>query len=79
MDLGAIGTTINNFIDIATAIGGLLVVLFLILAGIYFVTSGGSPQGVERAKGAAFNAAVGLAVILSARAITALITNAVAR
>lgn len=79
MDIGPLQTTFDNLITVAQVIGGLLFVFFLSLAGIWFMTSGGNPQGVDRAKGAAVNACVGLALIFSARAIQALINNLVAR
>jgi hypothetical protein len=79
MDLGAFGQTINNLITVAQAIGLLLFVFFLSMAGFYFMTSGGSPNKIEQSKSAAFNACIGLALILSARTIQALVSNMVVR
>lgn len=79
MDLGAFGQTINNAITIAQALGLLLFVFFLSLAGFYFMTSGGNPQAIEKSKSAAFNACIGLGLILSARTIQALVANMVVR
>jgi hypothetical protein len=49
------------------------------MAGFYFMTSGGSPNKIEQSKSAAFNACIGLALILSARTIQALVSNMVVR
>lgn len=78
MDLGPLQTTFNNFILIAQVVGGLLFVFFLSLAGIYFMTSGGDPQAIQRSKSAVFNAVIGLVLIFSATAIQGLIRRAVA-
>jgi hypothetical protein len=75
--MSAINQTITNLLNIATGIGLLACAFFLCLAGFYFMTSGGNPGAVERSKAAAFNAAVGFAIILSARVIAGIIQNAV--
>ena len=51
----------------------------LCVAGFYFMTSGGNPSGIERSKSAAFNAAIGFALVLSARVIANIINSAVVR
>lgn len=79
MDLGPITTTINNLLTIATGLGLLLCAFFLSMAGFYFMTSAGNPGAIERSKSAAFNAAIGFALVLSARVIANLINANVAR
>jgi hypothetical protein len=76
--MDTINLTITNLLNIATGLGLAACALFLCLAGFYFMTSGGNPAAVERSKSAAFNAAVGFAIILSARVIAGIINNAVA-
>jgi Type IV secretion system pilin len=71
--------TFNNLLNIATGLGLLICALFLILAGFAYMTSGGNPGAVERSKSAAFNAATGFAIILSARVLATMINNAVVR
>lgn len=77
MDLGPLQTTINNLILIAQLIGGGLFIFFLSLAGIYFMSSGGNPSGIEKSKSAAFNACIGLGLVLSAGVIKSLLERAI--
>lgn len=79
MDLGPIASTFNNLLTIATGLGLLLCAFFLAMAGFYFMTSGGNPGAIERSKSAAFNSAIGFALVLSARVIARLIDGAVVR
>jgi hypothetical protein len=79
MDLGPITGTINNLLSIATGLGLLLCAFFLCLAGFKFMTSGGSPSGIEASKSAAFNAAIGFALVLSSRVLANLINTAIVR
>ena len=69
--------TFTNLLNIATGLGLLVCSLFLVFAGFSYMTSGGNPGAVERSKNAAFNAAIGFAIILSARIIAQLVQNAV--
>ncbi len=79
MDLGPITGTIDNLLTIATGLGLLLCAFFLSMAGFYFMTSGGNPVAIERSKSAAFNAAIGFALVLSARVLANLINTAIVR
>jgi len=79
MDLGPITGTINNLLTIATGLGLLLCAYFLCFAGFKFMTSGGNPGAIEQSKSAAFNAAIGFALVLSARVIANLVNGAVVR
>jgi hypothetical protein len=74
-----LNATITNLLNIATGIGLLACAFFLCVAGYYFMTSGGSPSAIERSKSAAFNAAIGFALVLSARVIANIINSAVVR
>lgn len=79
MDLGPLTQTINNLLNIATGLGLLLCAFFLCVAGFKFMTSGGSPSGIEQSKQAAFNAMLGFALVLSARVIANVINGAIVR
>lgn len=79
MDLGPITGTIDNLLTISTGLGLLLCAFFLCNAGFLFMTSGGNPGRIEQSKSAAFNAAIGFALILSARVLANLIAGAVVR
>lgn len=74
-----LGATINNIMGIATGIGLLACAFFLCVAGYYFMTSGGAPSAIERSKSAAFNAAIGFALVLSSRVIAGIINGVVVR
>ena len=79
MDLGPINGTINNLLTIATGLGLLLCAFFMCMSGFYYMTSGGNPGNIERSKSAAFNCAIGFALVLSARVIANIINGAVVR
>lgn len=79
MDLGPITQSINNLLAIATGLGLLLCAFFVMMAGFYYMTSGGNPGNIERAKSAAFNAALGFAIVLSARVVANIINGAIVR
>lgn len=79
------GDTNNNGIDIPTVsadnfltnalttvywLAGVVSVLVIIAAGIYYITSDGNPAQVQRAKNAILSGVVGLVVVLMAYAIT---------
>lgn len=59
--------------DAVAMVVGALGVIMLIIAGILFVTSAGSPERVNKAKTALFYAIGGIVVALAAKAIVATI------
>jgi hypothetical protein len=67
----------NTLLDAATHIGLAAAALFLAWAGFLYMTASGSPRRMESAKDAAFAAIGGLAVVLLAHTIAALIQNAI--
>ena len=69
--------TISNLLTIATGVGLLACAFYLCVAGYYFMTSGGNPMAIERSKGAAFNAMIGFALVLSARVIANIVQSVV--
>lgn len=64
-------------INIAFGIAGLVAVIYLIIGGFKYVTSGGNPDTVELAKGTILNAIIGLIVILIAFLIVQFILRAI--
>lgn len=60
-------TRISN---IVAGIVGALGIIMLIISGVLFVTSGGSPEKINSAKKALFYAVMGIAVSLAATAIS---------
>jgi hypothetical protein len=69
--------TFTNLLNLATGLGLVVCSLFLVFAGFSYMTSGGNPAAVERSKSAALNAAVGFAIILLARVLSQMVSNAV--
>jgi hypothetical protein len=69
-------TLFNALLEVATKVGLAAAALFLAWAGFLYMTAGGSPRRMESAKDAAFAAIGGLAVVLLAHTIAALVQNA---
>jgi hypothetical protein len=63
-------TMIGSIIQIFLGILGVVLVLIIVYAGFLWMTSGGSDEGVKKAKSWMLNAIVGLVIILTAYAIT---------
>ncbi len=61
------------FFDLAVAVGGLIAVVVVIMAGIDFLTSSGNPGKLEDAKGRLKNAGLGIAILLGAYLILGII------
>lgn len=53
---------IVNLIHIALAIAGVAAVIFIIIGGIKYITSAGSPDGTKSAKNTLTNAVLGLVI-----------------
>ena len=64
-------------INVAFGLAGLVAVIYLIVGGFRYVTSGGNPDTVELAKGTILNAIIGLIVILIAFLIVQFILRAI--
>ena len=50
-----------------------MAVIFLIVAGFFFITSGGNPEGVTKARQMLINALIGVAVALLAKGLVSVI------
>ena len=72
-DQGLIGQVISKIIPIALGIGGMLAVIFIIISGIQFVTSGGDPKGAAAAKDRLVYAIIGFVILILAFAILQII------
>ena len=73
--MDAINGGINNFINILTGIALAGLILFLIVGGLILMSASGNPKQAEKGKTAMLNAVGGFAIIISARAIAALIQS----
>lgn len=63
-------------INILLAIAGLIAVIFLIIGGFKYITSGGNEETAEAAKKTITNAIIGIVVIILAFVIVTVISNA---
>mgnify|MGYP001592809766 CR=1 FL=1 len=61
-----LGELMSNIIQIMISIGGILCIIFIIVGGFKFVTSGGDEKKLASAKGTLTYAIVGLIVIILA-------------
>lgn len=68
--------TIELIIEILLAIVGLISVLFLIIGGFRYVTSGGNEETTESAKKTITNSIIGIIIVILAFVIVRVITNA---
>jgi hypothetical protein len=59
-----------------SVIAGLICVLFLIIGGINYITSSGEPNRLTHAKKVLRNSLIGLAMVLAAATLTAILTHA---
>jgi hypothetical protein len=73
---------VGGLMDLITNIGnwiftGLLILaaIFLVVAGYFFVTAGGNPENVNKARQMLINALIGVAVGLAARGLISVIQN----
>lgn len=67
-----------KLIDVAIAIGSVLAIIFLIYAGFLFVTAQGNEEKLRKAKSAFLWTVIGIAVLLGAKVIQAVIAGTVA-
>lgn len=60
------GDTLKTILNIFLAISGAIAVLVVVLSGVRFITSKGSPAEISKARNGIIYAAIGLVVIMSA-------------
>jgi len=70
-------SSIAEVLQIVFALGGVIAVLVITIAGIQFMLSNGNPQKANGARNAIIYAGVGLALMVSAYAIVAFVVNRV--
>lgn len=70
-----LGTLISNLIAIAIIIAGIMTLLYLILGGIQWLSSGGDKAGLEAAKTKITNAFIGLCLVVASWAIITLVSG----
>lgn len=67
-ETGLVGQLISTILPIALGLGGMLTVVFIIISGIQFITSGGDPKGAASAKDRLVYAIIGFVVLIIAYA-----------
>lgn len=71
----SVGATIKNALKIMQLIAGILALFYLISAGLKFITSSGSSDGVKSARNTILYAAIGLVIVLMSQAIISFVLN----
>lgn len=72
---GDIRVTIANIIRVAMGLLGIVAVVIVLIGGFYWMTAGGDEGRVETGKKWIFSGIIGLAIILSAYALTSFVIN----
>ncbi|MDO8513619.1 MAG: hypothetical protein Q7S37_03895 [bacterium] len=70
-------TLVGNVIKTLLLIAGILATIFLIVAGIQYITAGGDATKATAARTAIVNAIIGIIIILIAFSITSWVTGAI--
>ena len=73
---GAILGLFNNLINIGTAVGVTVAAFFIMWGAYLYMSASGNPLQMRAGKSAMVNALIGLALVLLARAVAALIQTA---
>ena len=72
---GDIRVTVANIIRVAMGLLGIVAVVIVLIGGFYWMTAGGDESRVETGKKWIFSGIIGLAIILSAYALTSFVIN----
>jgi hypothetical protein len=67
--------TISNLLQIAFGIIGAVAVLYIVIAAIQLITSGGNPESAKKARETIIYAVIGLVIAMSAEAIVTFFLN----
>ncbi len=70
---GPISSFISNFLGFITGLAGIMFLIYLIFAGLSWVTSGGDKGKVEAARNQMTQAALGLVVVIAAYSIAGVV------
>lgn len=74
-ELAPLGQMFVTIIRAGQGIALVVAALMLMWAGFLFMTSGGNPGPIEQSKKAAFNAVIGLLIVLGAQVIANAVGN----
>ena len=70
-----IASILNNIVNFLLAVAGPIAVLVVIIAGVMFLTAGGSQERLGQAKRAMWWAVIGIAILLLSKGIVAIIQS----
>jgi len=70
-----IGNLVSFFIKVLFAVGGILMLIYLIIGGIRYITSGGDKAQAQAARDMITNALIGIIIIASSYAIAMLLNS----
>jgi hypothetical protein len=68
-------TTVGSIINVALSFLGVVAIIIVLIGGFKYMTAGGSDEKVQEARKWIISGIIGLAIILSAYAITAFVIN----
>lgn len=71
----ATNTQLNQLLSVVFGILGVVAVIFLVIGGIQFMTSGGNSEQTNKAKNTILYALIGLAIAVSAELLVAFVLN----
>lgn len=72
-----LGTMVGKGIKIVLQLVGVILLIFLVYAGFLWMTSRGEEDKIEKARGIIINTIIGAFIVITAYAITALITGTI--
>ncbi len=72
---GSLGAVLYGVMNVVFYVGIALTVIFLIIGGVRYITSGGSKEGSEAARKMITNAVIGFIVVLGAFAIRTIVAK----
>ncbi len=70
-----LGSLITNILKILLYVSGALAVVFIVIGGYQYVTSGGNEEAAEKGKKTLINSVIGLVVIILAYTIVTVVAN----
>ncbi|MCL5410724.1 MAG: hypothetical protein M1324_02610 [Patescibacteria group bacterium] len=78
IDLNKYGNFTNVFIkilDLMLWFAGVLIFIYLLIAGIQYITAGGNPEQVKKGQQGIINAIIGIIIVVLSLAIVRVISN----
>ena len=75
-DDSSVQTAVGRFVNVLTTFLGAILIVLMVYAGFLWMTSGGNDTQIDKAKSILRNSIIGLAILLSAYAITKFVVRA---